>query len=386
MLVSVPPRFETYGAVKIYDLCRVQTFLGVGISRYKALSIDRFENLVRVAESTAIVVPVRDEDPNMLEGVLRAIPVYSPVVLVSASSQKPLNVYDIEVDIAESVYRDTGRTIVVVHQRDPVFAEFLREYLPNIVDEHGLVRYGKGEGMLIATLLAEGLKAENVGFIDADNYIPGAAFEYSLIYYTLLGLTSSRYKMVRIFWSYKAHNTQNIFFRRFGRVSSIVNMILNKALSQKRRVETDIIKTSNSGEHAMTIELAKTLTFSEGYSIETQEIVSILEMCYIGLDQGHCPSLPQNIELYQVESRNPHIHNDKGDRHTAEMLFTSLATVYHSKVADDKLRNEIKNILRGLGFEVEPPPPQRYRYPNMNAKSFLDKVLAEGRYSIAFGV
>ena len=386
MLISAPHRFEIFGAVKIYDLSRVQNLLGVGWSRYRTLSIDKYDDLVKTAESTAIVVPVKDEDPNILEGVLRAIPVYSPILLISASMQKPLNVYGIEVDVAEAVHRDTGRPIIVVHQRDPVVAELLKEAVPNILDEDGLVRYGKGEGVLVATLLAEGLNAKNVGFIDADNYIPGAVLEYSLAYYTYLVLGGSRYKMVRVSWGYKAHGSSEFYFRKSGRVTTIINAILNRALSQKRRVETDIIKTSNSGEHAMTLELAKSLTFSEGFSIETQELVNILEMCYLGLNDGLCPSLPQNVEIYQVESRNPHIHGEKGETHTAEMTFLSLAAIYHSRLASDRLKNEIMNILRNMGFEAEPVPPQRYKYPRLNAKDFLDRVLAESEHSVAYGL
>lgn len=387
MYIEHPVKFETYGAVKIYELSRVLALLGTrGGRRPGPFGINDVEDLVKVAESTAIVVPTRDEDPSVLDGVLRAIPTYSPVILVSASSLKPLNLYGIEVDIAKALYEGTGRTIVVVHQRDPLMAELLREALPNIIDEDGLVRYGKGEGMLIATLLADGIGAKNVGFIDADNYVPASALEYSLIYYTMLLVKGSRYRMIRISWGYKAHDGPELYLRRSGRVSSIVNSILNKALSAKRKRETDIIKTANSGEHAMTMELAKSLTYATSYAVETQELVSILENCYLELEREVCPSLPESVEVYQVESRTPHIHSEKGEAHIAGMLFESLSVIYHSKLAEGALRSQILNVIREVGYEVEPPPPQRYKYPSINAKALLDSLLAESEYSVAYGL
>lgn len=387
MYIGYPTRFETYGAVKIYELSKVHLLFGIGSSSKPGLlNIDSFEDMVKVANTTAIVVPTKDEDPNILDIVLRAIPIYSPIILVSASSQKPLNVYGIEIDLAKTLYRVMDKPIIVVHQRDPIIAEILKDYLPNIVDEDGLIRYGKGEGILIAILLADSMNMKNIGFIDADNYIPGAVLEYTLIYYSVLSINGSRYKMVRVSWGYKAHESTELYLRRIGRVSAIVGGILNKVLSLKRRIETDIIKTSNSGEHAMTMELAKNLVYSSGYSIEVQELVNILEICYMGLDNGLCPSLPQSIEVYQIESRNPHIHSEKGELHIVEMMLESLLTIYYSRLVDEKLKNYILSTIKELGYEGELIPPIKYRYPEINAKAFLDKILSESKYSVAYGV
>lgn len=388
MYVGYPSRFEAYGAVKIYELSKVQVLLGVGGSSKPGLySIANFDEFIKTAESTAIVVPTRDEDPMVLEGVLRAVPIYSPLIVVSASTQKPLNVYGMEMDIAKTLYRVTGRPTIVIHQRDPILADILKDSIPNIIDEDGLIRYGKGEALLIATLVADGIGVENIGFIDADNYIPGAVTEYALIYYTVLRMGESDYKMVRVSWGYKAYGSVEFYLRKTGKASQIVNSVLNKVLSFRRRIETEIIKTSNSGEHAMSMKLAKELTYAGGYAVETQELVSILEMCYIDVDTGRCPSLPHSIEIYQVESRNPHIHSEKGETHVVEMIIDSLSTIYHSKLGNDsKTRSHIINILRELAYESEPPLPQIYKYPDINTRAFLDKLLSESRLCVAYGL
>ncbi len=388
MYISYPTKFETYGAVKIFELSKVHSLLAVkGEWKPGLYNIPDFRELERIAESTVIVVPVKDEDLMVFEGVLMAIPVYSPLIVISASTQHPLNIYSIEIDVVKTLYRVTGRPVIVVHQRDPIIAEEIREYLPGIVDEDELVRYGKGEAVLLSILLADGLKAENIGFVDADNYIPGAVLEYTLIYYTALNMSESDYKMVRVSWGYKAWSSSDLYLRRSGRTSLVVNSVLNKVLSFKRRAETDIIKTSNSGEHAMSIQLAKELVYASGYGVETQELISILELCYLGIDENMCKALPQNIEIYQVESRNPHIHSEKGESHIASMIIESLATIYYSKLVDERGKTLILDTLRELAYETEPPPPLRYEIPrSLNTKSFLDRIISESKMSVAFGI
>ncbi|MEM2013920.1 MAG: mannosyl-3-phosphoglycerate synthase [Desulfurococcaceae archaeon] len=386
MLISYPTRFETFGAVKFYEVSRVYSLFSIGAEgRPGAFTLANFRDFEEVASSTVFVVPVKDEEPILLEGVLRAIPSLSPIVVVSASSRYPLNMYRVELDIARSVYKTSERTIVVVHQKDKVLSEELAKHIPEITDEEGYVRYGKGEGLLIGTLIADALRASNVAFVDADNFIPSTVLEYSLIYYTTLGLSESKFKMTRIYWGYKAWSTEELYFRRLGRVSAIVNSVLNRVLSLRRRMETDIIKTANSGEHAMSIELAKIITYGGGYSVETQELVSILELCYIDMEEK-CPALPENIEIFQVESRSPHVHSEKGEAHVAQMMIESLSTTYYSRLPDERGRAYIEQTIRDMGYETPPPRVPKYKYPDIDSKRFLDTILSESRNALALGI
>ncbi|MEM4428141.1 MAG: mannosyl-3-phosphoglycerate synthase, partial [Zestosphaera sp.] len=175
MLIRYPFKFETYGAVRIYDVTRTVSLYGIDFEkRHGAFGLTS-ENLTRIAESTAIVVPVKDEDPLVLEGVLRAVPLHSPLIVVSNSSTKPLDVYSNEVDIAKNIHQLSGRSVIVLHQKDPLIAELLKSEVPDLIDEsEGLVRDGKGEGLLIGTLAAEGINSKYVGYVDSDIYIPGA--------------------------------------------------------------------------------------------------------------------------------------------------------------------------------------------------------------------
>ncbi|MEM0225140.1 MAG: mannosyl-3-phosphoglycerate synthase, partial [Desulfurococcaceae archaeon] len=156
--------------------------------------------------------------------------------------------------------------------------------------------------------------------------------------------------------------------------------------SFRQRKETDIIKTSNSGEHAMSIELARELIYGGGFSAETQELVGILEKCYLNVDRGLCKILPENIEIYQVESISPHIHAEKGESHIFEMVIESLSAIYNSELPDERGKRQIQDTLRDLGFVGEPLITNKYDYPEINVKNLLDTVVTESNESLALGI
>jgi mannosyl-3-phosphoglycerate synthase len=121
------------------------------------------------------------------------------------------------------------------------------------------------------------------------------------------------------------------------------------------------MRTGNSGEHCMSLKLAELLTFSSGYSIEPYEIVNILEEFGGIIPTLYQDAMDKGIEVMQVETRNPHFHEDKGDDHLKEMIVASLGSVYHSKICPPKLREKIIEALHNKGMldegQLEPPTP-----------------------------
>jgi len=89
----------------------------------------------------------------------------------------------------------------------------------------------------------------------------------------------------------------------------------------------------------------------------------------------------KGVEIFQIEPRNPHIHEERGTEHINEMLLKSLSTIYHSKLCDKELRKQILNELRirGILKENEEPPKVRSIRPfkNVNAKKILE--ILEGK-------
>ncbi|HKR57467.1 MAG TPA: mannosyl-3-phosphoglycerate synthase, partial [Candidatus Nitrosopolaris sp.] len=47
----------------------------------------------------------------------------------------------------------------------------------------------------------------------------------------------------------------------------------------------------------------------------------------------------------QVETRNPHFHEEKGEDHLKEMFNGSLGCIYHSKICPPRLRDKISEEL-----------------------------------------
>jgi mannosyl-3-phosphoglycerate synthase len=68
-------------------------------------------------------------------------------------------------------------------------------------------------------------------------------------------------------------------------------------------------------------------------------------------------AMDKGIEVMQVETRNPHFHEEKGDIHLKEMIDGSLGCIYHSKICHPKLREKIVEELRGKGVIEENQEP-----------------------------
>ena len=358
MLIDYPQRFENYGAIRIHEVVSVLELDSTNFRGFRGVYSVTYDVLEEYARRTAIIVPVKNEDFLTLEGVLSAIPHASLIIVVSASSRKPVDIYRHEVELAKNIHMNTRRSILIVHQHDPAWADALRgTKLEEMLNEKGIVRKGKGEGMLLGALLAAGLGYDYIGFIDSDNYVPGSAHEYSWIYYAGFSLSPGPYTMVRIKWPFKGKLAAgDLYLRRRGRVSRVTNSVLNYALSIIRRIETDVVQTANSGEHALSTELALRLKWAGGFAVEPYQLVYLFETCYLGLDDGLCDLTPEGVTIYQIQSRNPHIHAERSDEHIVEMIVKSLATIYYSRLNNEKVEERIKRVLENYGWEG--PLPQ----------------------------
>lgn len=344
-----------------------------------------FEDLQAVQARTAIVVPCKDEAIDRMRGVWAAIPANSLIIVVSGSKAEA---YLDERDALATFCAVTRRSGMCVHQWDPQLAAVLREVgMGALLDDDGLVYKGKGEGMVIGTMLAaiargptrqNGTVAFNstdraqgsapidnhveimdrgtimqgdndclcatthgnvqlacrryrpantmgymsasgvearlrkqairlpgyysyVGFIDADNYVPGSVQEYCKAFSAGLALADADDAMVRLSWAAKPKvKNGRLVFKPSGRSSQIVNLWLNRLLrivnakmmgddiggdegdeeemdDEERDREPGHICTGNAGEHAMSMSLALKLRLANGYAIEPFHFLDIFE-------------------------------------------------------------------------------------------------------------
>jgi mannosyl-3-phosphoglycerate synthase len=167
-----------------------------------------------------------------------------------------------EAETVRQLDRFMDKRIAVIHQRDPALGDVFKKVGYTSILESSSVRNGKAEGMVIGMLLAKMYGKDYVGFIDSDNYVPGAVNEYIKIFAAGFGMSSTPYTNIRVSWVFKPKVRNNsLQFSKWGRVSEITNKNLNSLLSSITGFETEIIKTGNSGEHALSMPLAVSSLF-----------------------------------------------------------------------------------------------------------------------------
>jgi mannosyl-3-phosphoglycerate synthase len=358
-------RSERFGAVRIHELQRVIE-LDSGTSAGAGSRIVPPDALCAVESHMVIVVPCMNETRGVIEGVLSGIPHDCLIVLVSNSDRQPVDRYEIEAQTVEQFCRLAGRSAITVHQRDPgVAGAFKAAGLPELLDDDGLVRAGKGEAMLIGMALAAATGRRYVGYVDADNYVPGAVHEYCRAYAAGLHLADSPYSMVRISWHSKPKlRDGRLFFSRKGRSSQITNEWLNRFLAEYSGFGTEVIATGNAGEHAMTLDLGLKLRLAGGFAIEPYEYLDLFEQFGGVLETNDPDAMANSVPVLQIETRNPHFHDNKGEEHVHGMRMQALNVLYHSPVTLPAVRQAIIEFMVSQGtLTAGQEPPRERIYP-----------------------
>jgi mannosyl-3-phosphoglycerate synthase len=387
-------RTERFGAVRISPLQRVVEIESSApdqeverVPDDAATRVVGRDTLQQIERDLVIVVPCMNEPRRVIEGVLAGIPHDCLIVLVSNSDRTPVDRYDIELRSLEEFCRLANRPALAVHQRDPeVGAAMKAAGMPEIVDEvGGGVRSGKGEAMILAMAVAAMSGRKYIGYVDADNYVPGSVHEYCKVYAAGLALADSPYAMVRIAWDSKPKvRDGRLFFNKRGRTSEITNDFLNRLLAEYSGFGTDAIVTGNAGEHALSLDLGLRMRMAGGFAVEPFQFVELFErfsgspLNYElsgGVVPGYQePSPPGGVMLSQVRTCNPHFHDNKGDEHVQSMRFQALNVLYHSPVCPPALRTEIVDflILQGA-LEPGQEPPRERIYPPVGTLA-LDRL------------
>jgi mannosyl-3-phosphoglycerate synthase len=387
MKLDLPRYTERFGATSLHGVQRVYELdSGFDDGTPSSESIVNIGNnqIVDIERRMAIVIPIKGERLRLLEGVLSGIPHDCLTIIVSNSPRQPVDRYKLEKEALQQFNKFVGRNAFILHQRDPALSEVLNEVgYTSILGPDGMVRSGKAEGMVIGMLLAKMAGKEYVGFIDADNYVPGAVNEYVKIFASGIAMSQTPYTMTRVSWIYKPKISETgLYFSKWGRVSELTNQHLNLLISYYTGFETEVMRTGNSGEHCMSIKLAELLTFSSAYAVETYEIVNVLEEFGGIIPTVHQDAMDKGVEIMQVETRNPHFHEDKGDDHLKDMAVASLGSIYHSEICPPKLREKIletlssKNMLQEGQQQELPAPGKIEPFKDIDVRQFA-KVLSK---------
>lgn len=96
----------------------------------------------------------------------------------------------------------------------------------------------------------------------------------------------------------------------------------------------------------MSLKLAEILPYASGYTVEPQELISVFEGFGGVLPTTYPTAARYGIEIFQTETRNPHLHEEKGRKHLqVEMLLPGLGAIYHSPLCDEETRQVIIDEL-----------------------------------------
>jgi mannosyl-3-phosphoglycerate synthase len=381
-------RTEWFGGVHIRELQRVIE-LDSGGGRVGGIGPGMIvpDDAIRSVErDMAIVVPCMNESRQVLEGVLAGIPHQCLIVLVSNSSREPVDHYGTETDAVAQFCRFAERPALCVHQRDPGLAGAVKAAgLPELLDDDGLVRAGKGEALLLGVALAALSGRRYVGFVDADNYVPGAVNEYCKAYAAGLHLAESPYAMVRIAWHSKPKLKESrLFFNQHGRTSEVTNRFLNQLLGEYSGFGTDLIQTGNAGEHAMSLDLGMRMRLAGGFAVEPFQYIDLFEQFGGVLGAADRDAGRRRVAVAQIGSRNPHFHDDKGEDHVHGMRMQALNVLYHSPICPPAVRGAIREFLvaeRAIGPDAEPPTGRIYPPVNTMDLDVLGDGLDDGTES-----
>ncbi|MGD1836369.1 MAG: mannosyl-3-phosphoglycerate synthase [Nitrososphaeraceae archaeon] len=378
------PRFtERFGSISINGVQRVYELdsgLEKGKKSTQTINAIGNEQISEIESKMAIVIPIKNERLKLLEGVLSGIPNECMTIIISNSPRQPVDRFKLEKEALEQFNTFASKNALIIHQRDKGLAEAIKEVgYKDLIGKDNLIRNGKAEGMVLGMLLSKMAKKEYVGFIDGDNYVPGAVNEYVKIFASGIAMSNTPYKMVRISWIYKPKISESgIYFSKWGRVSEITNHYLNSLISYYTGFETEVMRTGNSGEHCMSIKLAELLSYSSGFSVETFEIVNLLEQFGGILPTENQDAMDKGVEVMQVETRNPHFHEEKGEAHLKEMINGSLGCIYHSKICHPKLKEKLmEEMLNKSTIEKNTEPPSLEKispFKQIDIKSFEKKL------------
>jgi mannosyl-3-phosphoglycerate synthase len=334
------------------------------------LETDEFVGLNYFLAHTAFVVCHKSECLETLLGVLWYLPVNSPILVVTNCPEQQFG--EIKKGLEENLVRHTR--IFLIHQKDVLIAQFFHDRsVHHLLSPEGVVVDGKGEGMYIGALCALLLGYPQwVLFFDADNLVPSALLEYTFamaqlflsapmrsspsassnvlaVDGTVLGESDQALHNVRVCWASKPDlEATTLSEKVLGRCTSVVSPVVSLLLEDRFGLRDASIMVSNAGEQGMTINTARSLRFSSGFSVETFQLLDFLTKA--------ADHHTRSALLQQYQSKSPHFHEKKGDEHIKQMIAESLGSFsLFEQVLTRAVRRQLWQVYEDLALELSYP-------------------------------
>ncbi len=298
------------------------------------------EKIRKVLEKTAVIVPTKDENLEILEMVLRSIPEVRATIVISNSKQEwPFDFFAKEESLVKQLNKILSYPVVICHQKNWKISQIFSLRYPYILDpKRNEIKNGKAEGCIIATAIAEIFKPEYICFIDADNLAPATVDEYVKCFAAGFCLSKTKNTNVRLVWRKKGKIGKTISLYDVGRVSKITNKILSKMMEDFGKKL--MIESGNAGEEAFSVNFLYNLCWAPRFGMETQ---FLLEALFFN----------QNAKLIEMKTISPHFHTERKEKgHIKEMIQESLSVIYHRPEVPKATKRLIEEISKKLKIRL----------------------------------
>jgi len=363
MLVQAPVDFVDYGYIRIYSLSKILEIDDRGFfsERNNVMGVD-YDVTTEFMRKTAYIVVEKNLDFHTLWGLVTAFPHFTQVIIISLSSKDRL--YD-ERRLARLIMARTGRYVAVVSVYDPTWGEVLRKTpFKVLLTDDGTVRPGIGEAYILGTLITNWMSNSYIGYIDGNNLLPGTAYEYAMAFLSIFNtMKTFNHIMVRIKRSTRGWLAINHKpLRKVAKISQIVNDLVNAIISKHRGEYVDFVQTADTIDMGMTLEMAEKLPWARGRCPGLYHLIYILDRCWLEKKRWvRCPFGWLRAYITQIEAITPHALYEVSDKELLARLAECLGIIYHSRIADDEVKDEILRVLKKYGYqEDEPPKPVVY--------------------------
>jgi mannosyl-3-phosphoglycerate synthase len=98
--------------------------------------------------------------------------------------------------------------------------------------------------------------------------------------------------------------------------------------------------------------------------VEPYEYVDLFEQFGGVLPSDHPDVMASSVPVLQIETRNPHFHDNKGEEHVQGMRMQALNVLYHSAVTLPSVREAIVEFMVSQGaLTTGQEPPKERVYP-----------------------
>lgn len=281
-----------------------------------------------------VIVPIKDVGYEFVRNAIFGIPEECPIIFISATEDADMRAQ--ERSIIEQNQGRQERDILWIPQDNTGIQQFLETNYPTLIED-GEIAQGYREALLIGVFAVKSLGAEYLAVVDGDNWSPMSIHEFVMLY--ARGFRNGG-DYISLEWRCKPKcGPRGFEWRESGRTSGLINSYMdslvvehaeNVNFAEEEDGETEqLITSSCSGDHAMTVELWDEIRHTTNHSGEVNAFIQIME--------GN-----PEATLLQYKTMSPMFHQYGEEEHIEQERIEGFKAIHRSKLCTDEIAEEIE--------------------------------------------